>query len=75
MITRSEKLAAEIERLTGTLRAMKRELFTVRREEAAARVCCQCRKAVMAHHKWHYVPFSKATGISHRNCKDPESYK
>lgn len=74
-MTRSEKLAAAIERMTGQLRAMKRELFLVRREESATRVCCGCRKAIQVHHKWHYVPFSKVTGISHRNCKDPESYK
>lgn len=74
-MTRSEKLAAEIEHMSGKLRAMKQELFAVRREESAARICCQCTKPVLVHHKWHYVPFSKVTGISHRNCKDPERYK
>lgn len=74
-MTRSEKLAAEIERLSGQLRAMKQELFTVRREERCVRVCCKCRKAILLNHKWHYVAFENATGISHRNCKNMDSYK
>ncbi len=72
---RSEKLAAEIERVTGQLRAMKQELFTIRREEKAVRICCKCRKPIMLHHKWHYVAFERVTGIAHRACERPGAYK
>ena len=75
MTLRSERLAAEIERRSEQLRAMKRELFTIRREESAERICCKCLKPIMVHHKWHYVAFEKATGIAHRHCNNPESYK
>lgn len=71
----SVEIAAEIERLTGTLAVLKRELFTVRREERAVKVCCKCRKAMSVHDKWHYVMYENATGLAHRNCKNPESYK